>query len=167
MFNFGVAGYQPTWLNRRGDVVRGHAHRLRGVRPRGRERVEINHHKFGRSLPHVEHDRPWSPSSMARVCSGVASLFPAALFAGSVPQRGRTARVDGSRIWLRLRHATQPPSGGRPGTDRDEDRRVRLREDGGDVRVSTKAGGDRRPARCRLQRRRRSLGAAAVSRIGM
>ncbi|MFD7628046.1 hypothetical protein ACFV7Q_18755 [Streptomyces sp. NPDC059851] len=72
MFDFGIAGYQPLWLNRRSDVVREHAHRLRGLAGRTLtrvwvvwdrrddewfcdcpvlfdfegERVEINHHKF-------------------------------------------------------------------------------------------------------------------------
>jgi hypothetical protein len=72
MFDFGIAGYQPQWLNRRSDVVREHAHRLRGLAGRTLtrvwvvwdrqddewfcdcpvlfdfegEQVEINHHKF-------------------------------------------------------------------------------------------------------------------------
>ncbi|MFJ8011141.1 hypothetical protein [Streptomyces sp. NPDC096339] len=72
MFDFGIAGYQPLWLNRRSDVVREHGHRLRGLAGRTLTRVwmvwdrqddewfsdcpvlfdfegdqvEINHHKF-------------------------------------------------------------------------------------------------------------------------
>ncbi|MFG2533346.1 hypothetical protein [Streptomyces sp. NPDC048516] len=72
MFDFGIAGYQPLWLNRRRDVVREHAHRLRGLAGRTLtgvwmvwdrqddewfcdcpvlfdfegEQVEINHQKF-------------------------------------------------------------------------------------------------------------------------
>ncbi|MEF2529968.1 hypothetical protein ACIQUV_27320 [Streptomyces globosus] len=72
MFDFGVAGYQPTWLNRRDDVMRVHGPRLRGLSGRRLtrvwvvwdlrdgewfcdcpilfdfegEQVEINHHKF-------------------------------------------------------------------------------------------------------------------------
>ncbi|MEU6865378.1 hypothetical protein ABZ924_19240 [Streptomyces sp. NPDC046876] len=72
MFDFGIAGYQPLWLNCRTDVVREHAHRLRGLAGRTLtsvwvvwdrqdeewfgdcpvlfdfegEQVEINHHKF-------------------------------------------------------------------------------------------------------------------------
>ncbi|MCL8017994.1 hypothetical protein [Streptomyces sp. AS02] len=72
MFDFGIAGYRPLWLNHRGDVVREHGHRLRGLVGRTLtgvwmvwdrqddewfcdspvlfdfegERVEINHHRF-------------------------------------------------------------------------------------------------------------------------
>ncbi|MGW6014440.1 hypothetical protein [Streptomyces sp. NPDC055210] len=72
MFDFGIVGYQPLWLNCRDDLVREHAQRLRGLAGRtltgiwvvwdrqddewfcdcpvlfdfeGRQ-VEINHHKF-------------------------------------------------------------------------------------------------------------------------
>ncbi|MFF7205492.1 hypothetical protein [Streptomyces sp. NPDC008141] len=31
MFDFGIVGYQPAWLNRRRDVVREHGPRLRGL----------------------------------------------------------------------------------------------------------------------------------------
>ncbi|MFD7447248.1 hypothetical protein [Streptomyces sp. NPDC059909] len=72
MFDFGIAGYQPVWLNRSSDVVREHGHRLRGLAGRtltsvwmvwdlqddewfcdcpvlfdfDGEQVEINHQKF-------------------------------------------------------------------------------------------------------------------------
>ncbi|MFD5322800.1 hypothetical protein [Streptomyces sp. NPDC127092] len=72
MFDFGIAGYQPTWLNRRSDITREHGQRLRGLVGRTLtrvwmvwdlqadewfcdcpvlfdfegEQVEINHHKF-------------------------------------------------------------------------------------------------------------------------
>ncbi|WP_326791117.1 hypothetical protein [Streptomyces sp. NBC_00151] len=72
MFDFGIVGYQPMWLNHRSDVVREHAHRLRGLAGRTLtrvwmawdlqddewfcdcpvlfdfegEQVEINHYKF-------------------------------------------------------------------------------------------------------------------------
>lgn len=31
MFDFGIAGYRPTWLDGRSDVVRRHGNRLRGL----------------------------------------------------------------------------------------------------------------------------------------
>ncbi|MGW6984226.1 hypothetical protein ACWGE1_33085 [Streptomyces sp. NPDC054932] len=72
MFDFGIAGYRPPWLNHRRDIVREHGDRLRGLVGRTLtgvwvvwdrqddewfcdcpvlfdfegERVEINHHKF-------------------------------------------------------------------------------------------------------------------------
>ncbi|MER5207618.1 hypothetical protein [Streptomyces sp. NPDC002825] len=72
MFDFGIVGYEPSWLNHRDDVVRKHAHHLRGLAGRTLtsvwvvwdrqddewfsdcpvvldfegERVEINHQKF-------------------------------------------------------------------------------------------------------------------------
>ncbi|MBC9718781.1 hypothetical protein H9Y04_40265 [Streptomyces sp. TRM66268-LWL] len=72
MFDFGIAGYEPLWLNGRSDLVRAHAHRLRGLAGRtltcvwmvwdreddewfcdgpvlfdfDGEQVEINHQKF-------------------------------------------------------------------------------------------------------------------------
>ncbi|WP_137991337.1 hypothetical protein [Streptomyces vilmorinianum] len=39
MFDFGIAGYQPSWLNRRSDVVREHGHRLSGLAGRTLTRV--------------------------------------------------------------------------------------------------------------------------------
>lgn len=39
MFDFGIVGYQPVWLNHRSDVVREHAHRLRGLAYRTLTRV--------------------------------------------------------------------------------------------------------------------------------
>ncbi|WP_069461881.1 hypothetical protein [Actinacidiphila rubida] len=73
MFDFGIPGYQPAWLDSRGDVVQEHGHRLRGLAGRTLTRVwmvwnlrddewfcdcpvlfdfdgqqvEINHHKLG------------------------------------------------------------------------------------------------------------------------
>lgn len=73
MFDFGIAGYRPAWLNGRGDVAQGHGHRLRGLAGRtltsawvvwdlrddewfcdcpmlfdfDGQQVEINHHKLG------------------------------------------------------------------------------------------------------------------------
>lgn len=72
MFDFGIAGYQPVWLNGRGEVTQKHGHRLRGLVGRtparvwmvwdlqddewfsdcpvlfdfDGEQVEINHHRF-------------------------------------------------------------------------------------------------------------------------
>ncbi|WP_328443512.1 hypothetical protein OG780_43910 [Streptomyces sp. NBC_00386] len=39
MFDFGLVGYQPMWLNHRSDVVREHAQRLRGLAGRTLTRV--------------------------------------------------------------------------------------------------------------------------------
>ncbi|MFI6650383.1 hypothetical protein ACIBI8_22540 [Streptomyces sp. NPDC050529] len=73
MFDFGIAGYRPTWLDGRSDVVRRHGNRLRGLAGRtltrvwmvwdlrddewfsdcpvlfdfDGEQVEINHHRLG------------------------------------------------------------------------------------------------------------------------
>ncbi|MFH8627517.1 hypothetical protein ACH4A8_37470 [Streptomyces vietnamensis] len=41
MFDFGIAGYEPSWLNHRGDVMREHAHRLRGLAGRTLTRVWV------------------------------------------------------------------------------------------------------------------------------
>ncbi|MFJ2821815.1 hypothetical protein ACIO7M_11930 [Streptomyces toxytricini] len=43
MFDFGIAGYQPMWLNRRDDVVRVHGPRLRGLVGRRLTRVWVVH----------------------------------------------------------------------------------------------------------------------------
>ncbi|MGY5106971.1 hypothetical protein [Streptomyces sp. 900105245] len=39
MFDFGIAGYEPTWLDDRADVVREHGHRLRRLAGRTLTRV--------------------------------------------------------------------------------------------------------------------------------